>query len=95
MQFIESAQEIPPSKTESRVRLGLGLTDQLVPFHVSMSVRSGRPREYHEPTLTQLVALVHVTEESPSRCLGRLGIGVTVQLVPSQNSISGIEETPG
>jgi hypothetical protein len=72
---------------------GLGTTDQVDPFHSSLSAEStkGTTAKFSEyPTATQSMALVH---DTPLRTLATstLGLGVTDQPLPSQLSIK-VEE---
>jgi hypothetical protein len=66
---------------------GEGATDQLVPFHDSISVLMTSPLRSKKPTAVQAVADTHDTPSS-SDPTPFVGVGITDQLVPSHDSAS-------
>src|SRR5579859_3578024 len=91
MQKRADGQETPrrESKSDAEPALGLGTTDQTVPFHDSIRVLLAEPRPLPVlPTATQSRA---ETQETPARALGvdsepGLGLGTIDQAVPFHDS---------
>jgi hypothetical protein len=76
---------------------GVLCTDQLSPFHRSMSVpeKYGALEVMEEPTATQAMGDVHDTPPNPATFApAGSGIASNVQLEPSQRSASGRRSRP-
>jgi hypothetical protein len=84
VQAVAEVQDTPSRLLEMLPALGLGTTDQLVPFQDSISVWYGLPPVL--PVAVQVVAEVQDTPERVSPVLAGLGLGTTDQLVPFQDS---------
>jgi hypothetical protein len=92
-QLVAVAHDTPLRRELEVPTFGDTITDQVVPCHLSMSVRFVPSNATEEPTATQFVAVAH---ETPFRYeLAGPGLGDVVkdQLVPSQVSMS-VRTTP-